>query len=139
VTGPFLISGLRPGVQRWSSALDVAYVRGVVRRAGRRFAHVAGAEVATAAALHDALAAALDLPAYYGRNLDALEECLRDLGDLADAPVLLWDDWGVLAAAEPRTSRVVLELLDASAVTTLLRGEDPAVLPGQPGLTPPAG
>lgn len=138
MTVPLLVGGLRPGVQRWTSALDVAYVRGVVRRAGRRFAHLAGAEVATVPDLHAALAEALDLPAYYGRNLDALEECLRDL---ADGPVLLWDDWGVLAAAEPRLSRVVLELLDASSVTTLLRGPGPGQpgQSGQPGLTPRAG
>lgn len=29
---------------------------------------------------HEVLAAALSLPAYYGRNLDALHDCLTDVG-----------------------------------------------------------
>lgn len=35
-------------------------------------------EIKTIDEFHDALVLALDLPAYYGRNLDALDECLAD-------------------------------------------------------------
>ncbi len=38
-----------------------------------------GAAVDAKAALLDAVAAALGFPAYFGRNWDALDECLRDL------------------------------------------------------------
>ena len=31
--------------------------------------------------LHDTLAAALDFPDWYGRNLDALYDCLTDLAE----------------------------------------------------------
>ena len=37
----------------------------------------------TAAQAHAALAAALRFPAYYGGNLDALFDCLRDLDETA--------------------------------------------------------
>ena len=37
-----------------------------------------GAEMTSRAALHDYLAARLDLPDWYGRNLDALYDCLTD-------------------------------------------------------------
>ena len=35
----------------------------------------------SAAQVHQELAAALDFPAYYGKNLDALHDCLTDLDD----------------------------------------------------------
>lgn len=37
------------------------------------------AGIADKAGLHDALSAVLSLPDYYGRNLDALFDCLTDL------------------------------------------------------------
>ncbi|WP_323791836.1 barstar family protein [Nocardioides sp.] len=122
--GSLLDAGLVPGVHTWSSALDVAYVRGVVRRAGWVFAHLDGAQVLTVGALHEALAEALGFPDYYGRNLDALADCLSDQ---PDAQVLLWDDWGAFAETEPRVAAVVLDLLGSSRVTTLLRGEGPPI------------
>lgn len=130
-----LAADLVPGVHLWSSSLDATYVRGVVRRAGWRFAHLRGAEVATAADFHDAIADALVLPSYYGRNLDALADCL---GDVDGSQLLLWDDWGTLARAEPRLVRVAAELLGASQVTTLLRGDGPVELVGA-SLRPPVG
>lgn len=38
-----------------------------------------GAELTSRRALHDFLQQALSLPDYYGRNLDALYDCLTDL------------------------------------------------------------
>lgn len=38
-----------------------------------------GSEIRSMADVHDILAAGLDFPEYYGRNLDALHDCLTDL------------------------------------------------------------
>ncbi len=122
--GSVLTADLVPGVHLWTSALDVAYVRGAVRRSGCGFAHLQGAALVTAGDFHTAIAAALGFPAYYGRNLDALADCLSDC---SGSQVLLWDDWGVFARAEPRTAAIALDLLGSSRITTLLRGEGPAV------------
>ncbi len=130
--GSVFAADLVPGVHRWSSALDVAYVRGVIRRGGWRFAHLDGAQAVTVADFHLAIAAALCFPPYYGRNLDALAECLDDCDG---SQVLLWDDWGDFARAEPRVAAIAIDLLGASEVTTLLRGDGPSV----PGVTPLAG
>lgn len=40
-----------------------------------------GAAIETRDQLHDALARQLSFPAYYGRNLDALFDCLTDLAE----------------------------------------------------------
>ncbi|WP_211357244.1 barstar family protein [Nocardioides rubriscoriae] len=113
-----------PGAYRWHAAYDVADVRHTVELAGRRFAHVDGAHVATAPELHDALAAALGFPDWYGRNLDALHDCLGDLPGGPGSTVLLWDAWGGLARAEPRVFGIAVELLEES-LTLLLRGPGP--------------
>ncbi len=124
--GAVFEADLVPGVHRWSSPLDVSYVRGAVRRGGWRFGHLAGAEIVTVGDFHDAIAAALTFPPYYGRNLDALAECLDDCDG---SQVLLWDDWGDFARAEPRVTAIAIDLLGSSQVTTLLRGPGP-VVPG---------
>ena len=98
--------------------------RHAVRRAGWRFAHLAGAEISGVAAFHEAISEALTFPTYYGRNLDALAECLDDCDG---SQLLLWDDWGVFARLEPRVAAIALDLLGSSQVTTLLRGPGPAV------------
>ena len=49
-------------------------------RPERRVITIDLAGVRSAAKLHDALAAALPLPAHYGRNLDALHDVLTEFG-----------------------------------------------------------
>ncbi len=110
--GSVFTAGLGAGVQVWSSALEVSYIRGALRRSGWTFAHLEGADVVTVEGFHDAIAAALAFPAYYGRNLDALNDCLRDVAQrAAGVPVLWWDDWEGLAAAEPPAFAMIVELL----------------------------
>lgn len=110
------------GVYRWRLHFDVADVRHTVEHAGWRFGYIDGVRVETPAELHTAIDDALVFPPYYGRNLDALAECLADCDG---AQVLLWDSWGVLARAEPAFFGTVVELLAGCEITTLLRGPGP--------------
>jgi len=144
-----------PGVWRWRSGLDVADVRRAVESAGWTFGHVDGAHAQTRAEVLDAIGRTLAFPAYYGRNLDALADCLRDLpepdgdGPTSDGPtddgggapphrgrrpgvVLLWDDWGLLGHDDPRALQQLLAVLGDRAAqrppfAVLLRGEGPQV------------
>ena len=113
-----------PGVYRWHAAYDVDDVRHTVERAGWRFAQLDGWTGRGAADFHEAIAVALGFPDHYGRNLDALHDCLRDL---AGPTVLLWDGWSPLARAEPRTFATVLAILaeHADRLSVLLRGDGP--------------
>ena len=51
------------------------------------YAVIDGAEIMTRDELHDALARQLALPDWYGRNLDALFDCLTDLHEPTDVVV----------------------------------------------------
>ncbi|MFJ8694210.1 barstar family protein [Streptomyces roseolilacinus] len=73
--------------------------------------------------MHHAMAAALDFPDYYGRNLDALNDCLGDVacyGGYEDAPegtglVLVFTDYDRFAATCPRAAQVVLDIIAGQA------------------------
>lgn len=116
------------GVHRWESALDVDSVRHAAEHAGWGFGYVDGVALDARADVLRALGDALAFPDHYGANLDALNDCLRDL---PGPTVLLWDAWSGFARAEPRWFRLVVEVLgdrgDADpAVEVLLRGAGPA-------------
>ncbi|MFT4286848.1 barstar family protein [Nocardioides sp.] len=115
-----------PGVYLWPAAFDVADVRHTVGLAEWHFAYLDGAGVASKDDLWTALAAALGFPDYFGRNLDALWDCL---GDLDEPQLLLWDAWGPLAWTDPDTfagiTAVLSERTEMGGFTVLLRGDGP--------------
>ncbi|MET8836463.1 barstar family protein [Micromonospora sp. NPDC004540] len=115
---------------------------------------VAGTAARTRAGLHEALAAALPLPAWFGRNWDALADALadrldagplalvvRDAADLlADEPPAqlgtLLDVLGGVAAGGQQSLRVVLR--DHPDRLAALRARITAALGGRVGAPPPA-
>ena len=57
---------------------------------------------------HDALAEAFGFPAYYGRNLDALNDCLGDIGE--DTAVIVTD----MGSADENGRRILTVLWDSA-------------------------
>ena len=135
-----LLAGHTPaGTYRWHGGFEVGDVRHTVEHAGWTFAYVDGLVAQTKPEFLDRIGEALQLPEWYGRNFDALQDCLTDV-DGGDGTVLLWDGWGVLARAEPRVFSVALSVLGTRVnahrggpFAVLLRGEGPDV-PGVPSL-----
>jgi RNAse (barnase) inhibitor barstar len=121
-----------PAVRRWAGVSDPDDVRHTVEHAGWAFGYVDG--WTTGGSRPEVLAAmgrALDFGAHYGRNLDALADCLRDL-PAERGTLLLWDGWSVLARADERGFALVLRVLSercadpvAGPFAVLLRGEGP--------------
>lgn len=115
-----------PGLYRWHAAFPPDEVAHAVDRAGWRFGYVDGWHHQTRREVLAAIGEALAFPDHYGRNLDALNDCLRDLSGPA---VLLWDGWGTLARDDEATFHAVRAILaeHGPTLTTLLRGDGPEV------------
>jgi RNAse (barnase) inhibitor barstar len=61
---------------------------------------------------YDAVAAALSFPDWFGRNLDALHDCLGDLSWLpAGEHVLVWSEPQIFRDADPDGYRAVADVL----------------------------
>ena len=126
-----------PGLYAWHGAFDVADVRHTVEHAGWGFAHVDGLHDQTKDEFLAAVGQALAFPDHYGRNFDALADCLSDVGAHVDGTVLLWDGWGAFARTDPQAFSVALSVLGTrvnaergTPFAVLLRGDGPHV----PGL-----
>ena len=77
--------------------------------------HVADVQAATPAAFVDAVGVALGFPAYYGKNLDALADCLSDR---TRPTAVVWNGWQFAAVADPRRwARLLAVLEDAGSHT----------------------
>jgi RNAse (barnase) inhibitor barstar len=79
--------------------------------------------------LHRGIATALDFPSYYGRNLDALNDCLSDVvaysyGTRADATgtTLVLQHYDAFAAKQRDVAQAVLDIFAKRARTASLVG-----------------
>lgn len=119
------------GVHRLHPSYDVGALRPLAAQAGWRWTHLDGWMLETRAEVLDGLGEALGFAEHYGRNLDALADCLDDL---ADDTVLEWEGWGAFATTDEPTFAVVVEILrrragrdDAPDLSVLLTGAGPAL------------
>ncbi|NNG18547.1 barstar family protein [Naumannella sp. ID2617S] len=101
---------VEPGVHRVLG--DPAPVLAQLRRTGWRIGELHSGRDTGVRALLTEIGRVLEFPDYYGRNLDALDECLADL---PVPSVLVWSGWQGFAVSEPRVWAVLLELWTARA------------------------
>ncbi|MEZ5192820.1 MAG: barstar family protein [Nocardioides sp.] len=91
-----LLAGRKePGLYSWHGAFSPDDVQHTVEHAGWDFAYVDGWHVETKKEFLDAVGEAFHFPDYYGRNFDAMADCLHDVkADHGNGVLLLWDGWG---------------------------------------------
>jgi len=119
-----LLAGELPhGVYRLTGRYDGEQVERLALDAGWLFAPVWG--TGTKAEMLEAIGEALGFGDHYGRNLDALADCLRDLvGDT----LLLWVDWAGLAEKDPAAMAGILRVLGAAdRLAVVLAGHGPEI------------
>lgn len=117
-----LLAGEIPrGVYRLQGGYDAGRIEHAALREGWRFAPLWG--TGTRAETLECLGVALGFGEHYGRNLDALADCLRDL----EGPtVLLWADWAGLVENDPDAVRRILHVLEnAELLAVVLAGDGP--------------
>lgn len=129
VLADLLAGRLPPGVHRWSSEADESEVAAAAARAGWACAVVDGARASSKYRFLAAVGRALRFPGTYGQNLDALADLLDDV---PGPTVLVWEEWGALAAAEPGTFAALVDLFSERAAdprrpgfVVLLHGRGP--------------
>jgi len=105
--------------QTSSKILEQARARGA-------YSHLIGNPPADKMAALDAIAAALSFPDWFGRNLDALYDCLTDLSWLPYGEhVLVWAGSDLLKQADPKSYLAIRSVL-SDAERALAPGGDRA-------------
>lgn len=126
---PLLAGRRAAGVYRWRTTLDDVELAEVAAVAGWSLRVVDGLVAQSKSEFLAAVGRSLEFPGTYGQNFDALADLLDDL---PGPTVLLWEEWGVLARAEPRTFATLARLFsdrcadpDRPGFAVLLRGDGP--------------
>lgn len=135
-----VFSGERHGVFRWAGPDDARAgaepdPERAADEAGWRFVLLDSSTANDKGGFLDCCAEAFDLPSWFGRNWDALDECLRGL-DLDEPAGLLvvWQGWSALADGDPDAFDSALEVFRDACVAwdydevpgaVLLVGEGP--------------
>jgi len=114
---------------------DVKSIRKAAVAAGFAFFHIDGKNIARKEQLLTAAALSMHFPSTFGKNWDALEECLTDLEWVdGDGYVIYYDHIDGLLAAHPDQFETLVEILrdavaswkeDGEAMVALLSGAKP--------------
>ncbi|MFE4950510.1 barstar family protein [Leifsonia sp. NPDC056665] len=112
-----------------------------LQAAGYRIVRLDAGSWADESAMHQSFSTALQFPGYYGRNLDALVDCLGDVAELdygwAESEtglVVVIDNFDHFRSAMPEVAVTVLDIISGAAlrgallgnrVLCLIRSDDP--------------
>lgn len=127
-----------PGLYRFSSRARPATLAEELTEHGWRCFWLDGGTIDDKASFLRACAQAMQFPDYFGRNWDALEECLNDLSWLpADGYVLVYDQVARFVSTAPEQWATARDILEGVAESWAKAGTPLYVLlRGTAGLLP---
>ena len=111
------LAGLPAGVVPVPGVVDVVALEAECDARGRPTVVLDTATVSDKDGFMNAVSDALGLPGWFGRNWDALAECLADV---PTGTVLVWDGWTDMARTDPRDTEVAIEVFAESGLTVLM-------------------
>jgi hypothetical protein len=122
-----------PDLYQWHSAAHVPDIQHAVEHARWKFAYLDGWTIEDKHTYLKATAAALDFPAEFGENFDAMADCLADVAAVdCNGIVFLWDGWSPLARHDEQAFSVALSVLGGRVndqkggkFAVILRGDGP--------------
>ena len=126
-----LLESPRGGVWFLPDHADPKVVQKLAKSRGFAFFHIEGKNIGGKEQLMTSVATALRLPKHFGKNWDALEECLSELEDAADGYLIYYDHIDPLLGAHPDQFETLVEILrdavaswkeDDTAMVVLLSG-----------------
>lgn len=130
-----LLEANHGGVWFMPGHVDPKSMQSAAKRAGYAFFHLEGRHIARKEQLLKHVAMALDFPADFGHNWDALEECLTDLEWVdGEGYVIYYDHIDALLSEHPDQFETLVEILrdavaswkeDGTAMIVLLSGSKP--------------
>ena len=129
-----LLETPRGGVWFLPDHADPKAVQKLAKEQGLAYFHIEGKNIAGKDQLMTHVATALRLPKHFGKNWDALEECLTDLNVDADGYVIYYDHIDALLSAHPDQFETLVEILrdavsswqeDDTRMTVVLAGAKP--------------
>jgi RNAse (barnase) inhibitor barstar len=113
-----LLTGRRePGVHSWvADRREAARGATEAERVGWRVFWLDGSGLRDKRALLDRCVEEFALPAYFGRNWDALQDSLCDLSwtPTTCGYLVVYDNWGELADANPSAHRTLVDVFESA-------------------------
>jgi hypothetical protein len=112
----------------WRTEILEELVAGLVQ-GGYQIVRLDAGSWAKQADFHRDIKAALDFPDYYGHNLDAFNDCMRDVASWeygasrdATGTVLVFTGYDAFAGREPEAAQVILDIVAVAARWSMLFG-----------------
>ena len=107
---------IAPGVYRFPSRATPATLEAEAAEVGWRLFHLDGSTIHDKAGFLAAAKRAFDMPAYAGKNWDALEEAINDLSWVPAAGyAVVYDDAGNLDDHDPAAFATAVDILNTAA------------------------